>query len=237
MKVFWSGDWDGWVDTYGILSPAGTPYPSYGSIPHAYWSAELYYDTSLGRTMNGSEGGIEKSTLESFGTSPFIGAIVNVSAYNEFYQSDGNGHWSTISGATSYAFNGIDFSLTRYENGDVRMNAGRPGTTINLLYRRYGGGEFDIGQTSPYFGPYDFGTYGGDIPNTTGWAHIHSVTFSEATTVPEAITSLAPVPEPSTWSMLITGFCGLGLALRRVRARRVRLTSNLSGRHVEMAAA
>jgi hypothetical protein len=64
---------------------------------------------------------------------------------------------------------------------------------------------------------FDFGTTGSNTLTITGRAGANALGTSDAAILS---TGLAPVPEPTTWALMLLGFGGMGMALRRGRRRK-----------------
>lgn len=164
------------------------------------WSATLTYDTAHGvlTTTPTSQTLYWNSAMST--PSPLIDLLVEV---------DGTaGLTRDIQTATSFLIQrdltdyyfqivGSDFFL------DVGYNGGLspldpPGTDLSL-------------GAAYHHGPFGYSTVRGfDTIN-------YSLVYTEALTV-DKIGESAGVPEPASWALLLTGFAGLGVALRRRRA-------------------
>jgi hypothetical protein len=64
---------------------------------------------------------------------------------------------------------------------------------------------------------FDFGTVGSKTLTINGRAGANALGTSDAAILS---TGLAPVPEPATWALMLLGFGGMGMALRRSRRRK-----------------
>jgi hypothetical protein len=163
------------------------------------------------------------------------GVSVDVSLDKAIYFASTGGPHITLAFSLDKAIGFSDLTFSNPSKSDftfvLNKNAGSTfGTFTDGIAGAWSG-------TSNHFGgPIDFTIAGIQVSdfekNATGFWAIADVlgtkgtgeaggAFGAVTTI--AATSLAPVPEPSTWAMMLVGFAGLGYAAIR-RGREARLS-------------
>jgi hypothetical protein len=109
--------------------------------------------------------------------------------------------------ATSISFDGSTFATTNFEGADDRLF---PNTTGHAVIDTTGI-SFEVAPNDDV-NIFSFNAPNGEVVTGNGYGELGSdVAFGVGT-----FTLTAAVPEPSTWAMMLLGFCGLGfLAFRR----------------------
>jgi hypothetical protein len=155
------------------------------------------------------------TVLYSFSYSTLPDATISASGFGTFTTPDGGTSPFTVTGITGgETYNGIGDTIT----GPVSPYAGAD----NLLY--YPGPPFvdfpgisfstiSSGDFNLYYDPSNLGSWVLSSFNApVGYPNGLSPIDLQVT----QLASVAPVPEPATWAMMLLGFCGLGfLAYRR----------------------
>ena len=112
---------------------------------------------------------------------------------------------------------------------------------VSAILANVSGGQFEMGSTTAHeqwiLGGYNGSSWAGLLTGTTegsfinlpGWGTYTKYGFISGGTVVEeqrssgnvllTALSFTPVPEPGTWAMMILGFAGMGIALRRKPVR------------------
>ena len=112
--------------------------------------------------------------------------------------ADSNGHATAIAGLVD----GTDpiTGLSNYAGADNDLYATGAWVTFGgLSFSTWSLGDFNFYNSG-------LGYYGllNSVTNSGGWADGAVATAN-----------VAPVPEPATWAMMLLGFCGIGMVIRR----------------------
>ena len=161
-----------------------------------------------------------------YGTEPSNGGLANVTFTGNTQFTIANGFAQLISGSstlTSLTINPdalfsdmkIAFSLTGQGNFDSPVTISyllSDGTTTNTLFNLVNGtggnGNFEIGITGGLFDSVTLTSTEGH-----GFGAVKQVSFEPV--------RVGAVPEPATWAMMLLGFGGMGVAMRRRRRTQV----------------
>ena len=167
------------------------------------WDANLIYDTDFGVASNvGGEQRLDW-TAASGGPSPLTGGLLTAFGF------DGTSYSYTLDNLTAFSVvrstRGTTFSFSTADISFVGSNY-RFGQTPDL------GADLDLDAA------YSYSTFqsGGLLPISST---IHTVDFTGSAYTDIIRIMPAPVPEPSTWGLLILGFGGIGAVLRQRRHR------------------
>jgi len=159
--------------------------------------------TSATLTFYGGNGGNTSATSETLGLFGYTGSIndlignsqFNVGIYNDL--GDGNSYGTAIVPASNGLIQQFSVTLSQAAIADLNAAAHNPTDTRFVV----GGSLLSI--SGPFANEQLFATFGAQRP-----LDIAAVLNLE--------TSVAAVPEPSTWAMMILGFAGVGfMAYRR----------------------
>jgi opacity protein-like surface antigen len=128
----------------------------------------------------------------------------------------------TISGAFGYDNIGVSNDFTHTftfqfpsagtSSGTISTALTVKGTNINFTSVTFNGTTFDLSPN----GPAEFGSLI-NLPVLAGWQTLVVKGTSDGNGSYGGSLSFAPVPEPATWAMMIIGFTGAGVAIRRNR--------------------
>lgn len=178
----------------GVFSGPNVQAPFIGTItPSSTFSGSLVYDNTL---VPPSGSGFVNVGFASF---PDIAAIPAATAF----------HFSI--GSLSFDLSNDPLAAIQYNNGNFN------GFAANELFT-FAGNEYDLlisgGTWSIYLAPGGNPTGG---PLVNGYFNIGNAALTGQTPY---VPTVAAIPEPSTWAMLILGFAGIGfMTYRRSRRR------------------
>jgi hypothetical protein len=164
------------------------------------WTATLTYDTSLGVFSNsGGEQRLDWSSA-SGGPSPLTSALLTA------FGNDGTNYSYALDDFTS-------FSVVRSINGTSldfsTLDIGFAGTNFSFQH------DFDLGANFALDAPYFYSTFQSGLNPIS--SNIRSADFNGSAYTDLISIAQAPIPEPSVWSMMILGFLGMGVMIRRQR--------------------
>jgi len=168
-------------------------------------AVRIVFDTSAGTLTVGP-------TSSSFSTltNPYA-ATVSFDTFGSFDSFNG-GFASASAGTASQYVQGLTLSKVGSNTPAISINVNNPAIPASLLQ------PFAITSGLDGRGEYTAPTYVGNIGYSYGYYDL------ELDSMIVTVDGLAPgipqaVPEPSTWAMLLLGFCGLGVLLHRQRSK------------------
>ena len=196
------------VDTTGSFSgnwsPFGQPDTSaYGQSftvgsDNVLNSFSLYLDGQVGSPLNFT------SYVYAWNGSSITGSALYTSTVQTFLGSDS-------SSPVEFAFNTGSLSLNSGSQYVAFLFANSGGlANMPMASGDFAGGNFVFNNVGPNFS---------DL-STSGWAVVQPDVWFRA-----AFNAGGAVPEPGTWAMMLLGFAGIGMAVRRERAKAVALAS------------
>lgn len=146
-------------------------------------------------------------------------------------------HNATFSFASDKPF--TNATISGYSSDTFRdvagVFSGIPGVADFSIFDAASGGGFQLTFPTSYIGPLGPVIYQGTLanptfaPGTFRFTQAFGVGAVDDTLVISIGAVQAPVPEPSTWGLMLTGMFGLGVAMRRARSHtRVRFRRQIS---------
>lgn len=114
--------------------------------------------------------------------------------------------------ALGYTGSGAFITKLDNLNNASTLNFGQTLFGLTIVGIHYGAAGAAPEATSFFL--FDLGTTGASSIDITGRAGANALGTSNA-----VLFSTAPVPEPATWGMMLLGFAGIGMAVRRSRRR------------------
>ena len=214
VTVTYSGTISDSFDLSGLFGPPG------GNLNGDAFTLVYYFNTSIGLVTSSSS----ISNFAYGGTvygasvpSPSLGAYLTINNHREFI---GGSYFGIISG-----YNDGSYSQQNHAAGTVSFPGGiEHDDSVTTEIYNYSATlpasitsdfTYNIQPGDTVSGSFDFYTYDfgvGALVNTYG--NLDTTELSEKT-------GLSAIPEPSTWSMMLLGFAGLGIVgYRRTRRRR-----------------
>jgi hypothetical protein len=208
-------------DQLGIFGPYLT---SGDNFPGAAYTETLVFNTALGNVDNGA-GSVSAYGGAEYGVvSPAISASVTINGHTASIQGLYYGDFYVCSSCGSGGTGELYFqAIDKSDNGST-TTTNNTSVFISLAARHL---------PSPIPSPLSYNTSAGD----TGEATVNfdraadnpifgdNSTHFEALLTGVSLSSVASVPEPSTWAMMILGFAGLGFMTCRRKAKRTLMST------------
>lgn len=182
-----------------------------GDFDDATFTAYFRYDTSLGNATTGPLTDQRTGGPAFGGVSPILAATLRINGVTDVFDTFGNGSANVTINIDSWRQTFL-YTDTAYTLGNV--------SEWNFLQLFVLDVPAPLLLTTPYTGFNHTFAAGPSETNRAG--HFRTVDGVrvidyQLALVTDSVT-LAPIPEPATWAMLIGGFFGAGLLIRRRRA-------------------
>jgi hypothetical protein len=205
VDVLYTGTISTGLDVTGVFGVANT------SLTGDSFSVSFVFDTTKGATSSSPD---RNNVYASGNSSPALSAVITISGHSVSIGVPN--YYGDIYGYSNGVYSEQFHEASRVTNGNIstdsHVTASISNSDATLPVGIIGPPTYTVKPPDTVGGFFQIDTHN----NNTGAGQ-----FAWGRLTPLTLTVSASVPEPSTWSMMLLGFVGLGLAARRAARRKV----------------